>query len=48
MAIVGDLVPARYQAMIGISFVLALRLKEKPLSPEMVEVAEGRIDVPEY
>ena len=35
-------------AMTGLSLLLALLLREKPLSPEMVDVAEGRIDVPEY
>lgn len=33
--------------MMGIALILALLLKEKPLSPEMVEVAGGRCDVPE-
>ncbi|OAE12335.1 MFS transporter [Pseudomonas simiae] len=31
-----------------LALVLALLLREKPLSPEMVAVAEGRVDVPEY
>ncbi|WP_397452357.1 MDR family MFS transporter [Pseudomonas sp. NA-150] len=35
-------------AMMGLALVLALLLKNKPLSPEMVAVAEGRVDVPEY
>jgi len=30
------------------SFVLALVMREKPLSEEMIEVAEGRVEVPEY
>jgi hypothetical protein len=34
--------------MIGVALILALLLKEKPLSAEMVEVAGGRGDVPEY
>ncbi|WP_408519323.1 MDR family MFS transporter [Paraburkholderia sediminicola] len=35
-------------AMMGIALLLALLLREKPLSVEMIEVAEGRVDVPEY
>jgi EmrB/QacA subfamily drug resistance transporter len=34
--------------LMGLALVLALLLREKPLSPEMVAVAEGRVDVPEY
>ena len=30
------------------SFVLALVMREKPLSEEMIEVAEGKAEVPEY
>lgn len=32
----------------AIAFLLALLLKEKPMSAEMIEVAEGRVNVPEY
>jgi hypothetical protein len=31
-----------------ISLILALLMHEKPLSEEMVEVAEGKVEVPEY
>ncbi|SDM58925.1 MDR family MFS transporter [Nonomuraea jiangxiensis] len=31
-----------------VSFVLALVMREKPLSEEMIEVAEGKVEVPEY
>ena len=31
-----------------VSFVLAVVLREKPLSEEMFEVVEGKIEVPEY
>jgi sugar phosphate permease len=31
-----------------LSFILALLLREKPLSDEMVEVAQGKAEVPEY
>jgi EmrB/QacA subfamily drug resistance transporter len=31
-----------------VSFVLAMIMREKPLSEEMVEVVEGKIEVPEY
>ncbi|AWS42830.1 MDR family MFS transporter [Streptosporangium sp. 'caverna'] len=31
-----------------VSFALALLMREKPLSEEMLEVAEGRVEVPEY
>lgn len=34
--------------LMGLALVLAWLLREKPLSPEMVAVAEGRVDVPEY
>jgi EmrB/QacA subfamily drug resistance transporter len=34
--------------LMAFAFVLALLLKEKPLSAEMIEVAEGNVDVPEY
>lgn len=34
--------------LMGVALVLAVLLREKPLSAEMVAVAEGRIDVPEY
>jgi len=32
----------------GLSLVLALAMREKPLSDEMIEVAEGKVEVPEY
>jgi MFS family permease len=32
----------------GLAFVLALVMPEKPLSTEMIEVAEGKVEVPEY
>jgi hypothetical protein len=32
----------------GIALVLALAMKEKPLSEEMREVAAGRVEVAEY
>jgi hypothetical protein len=32
----------------GLALILALALPEKPLSEEMVAVAEGRVDVAEY
>lgn len=35
-------------AMMGVALLLALFLQEKPLSAEMIEIAEGRVDVPEY
>ncbi|MEV6868484.1 MDR family MFS transporter [Streptosporangium subroseum] len=31
-----------------VSFALALLMREKPLSEEMLEVAEGKVEVPEY
>jgi hypothetical protein len=31
----------------AIAFVLALLMPEKPLSPEMIEVAEGKVEAPE-
>ncbi|NWE22484.1 hypothetical protein HX803_24905 [Pseudomonas sp. P7548] len=34
--------------LMALALVLAWLLREKPLSPEMVAVAEGRVDVPEY
>lgn len=33
---------------LALSFVLALLMREKPLSEEMVQVAEGKVEVPEY
>jgi MFS family permease len=32
----------------ALSLVLALIMREKPLSAEMVEVAQGKVEVPEY
>ncbi|MFI5888413.1 MDR family MFS transporter [Streptomyces sp. NPDC051554] len=32
----------------ALAFVLSLAMKEKPLSEEMMQVAEGKVDVPEY
>jgi hypothetical protein len=32
----------------GLALVLALVMPEKPLSAEMIEVAEGKVEVPEY
>jgi hypothetical protein len=32
----------------AVALVLALRLEEKPLSDEMLAVAAGEVDVPEY
>jgi EmrB/QacA subfamily drug resistance transporter len=32
----------------GLALVLALLMPEKPLSAEMIEVAEGKVEVPEY
>jgi MFS family permease len=32
----------------ALAFVLSLCMKEKPLSNEMLQVAEGKVDVPEY
>jgi hypothetical protein len=32
----------------AVAFVLSLALREKPLSEQMVDVAAGEIDVPEY
>jgi MFS family permease len=32
----------------GLAFVLSVCMREKPLSTEMMEVAEGRVEVPEY
>jgi Na+/melibiose symporter-like transporter len=34
--------------LMALAFVLALRLEEKPLSDEMLAVAAGEVDVPEY
>jgi MFS family permease len=34
--------------VMALALLLALRLREKPLSDEMIAVAEGRIDIPEY
>jgi hypothetical protein len=31
-----------------VSLTLAIVMREKPLSDEMIEVVEGRIEVPEY
>jgi MFS family permease len=46
---------AAYQAVfawttpfMAIAFVLALLMPEKPLSREMIEIAEGKVEVPEY
>jgi hypothetical protein len=32
----------------GLSLVLGLVMREKPLSEEMIDVAEGKVGVPEY
>ena len=32
----------------GLAFILALIMREKPLSEEMVQVAEAKVEVPEY
>jgi hypothetical protein len=32
----------------GLSLVLALAMREKPLSEEMIKVADGKAEVPEY
>jgi hypothetical protein len=32
----------------GLSLVLGLVMREKPLSEEMIDVAEGKVEVPEY
>jgi len=32
----------------GVALVLSLLLREKPLSEQMVAVAAGEVDVPEY
>ncbi|GAA4557221.1 MDR family MFS transporter [Planotetraspora kaengkrachanensis] len=32
----------------AVSFVLALVMREKPLSDAMIEIAEGKVEVPEY
>jgi hypothetical protein len=34
--------------LMALALVLALRLEEKPLSDEMLAVAAGDVDVPEY
>jgi EmrB/QacA subfamily drug resistance transporter len=34
--------------VMALAFALALRLKEKPLSEEMIAIAEGELDAPEY
>jgi hypothetical protein len=46
---------AAYQAVfawttpfMAIGFILALVMPEKPLSQEMIEVAEGKVEAPEY
>jgi MFS family permease len=46
---------AAYQAVfrltvpfMALAFVLALVMPEKPLSEEMIQVAEGKVEVPEY
>jgi MFS family permease len=31
-----------------LAFLLAWRMPEKPLSPAIIDIAEGRLDVPEY
>jgi hypothetical protein len=31
-----------------VSLVLALVMREKPLSQEMLQVVEGKVEVPEY
>ncbi len=33
---------------IGLALALAVIMPEKPLSEEMIEVAEGKAEVPEY
>ncbi|MFP3249202.1 MAG: hypothetical protein RXR20_32380, partial [Paraburkholderia sp.] len=39
----------RYAAVLmALTLALACMLREKPLSAEMLEVAEGKVDVPEY
>ncbi|WP_198083374.1 MFS transporter [Variovorax sp. E3] len=35
-------------ALMGVALLLAVLLREKPLSAEVVAIAEGRVDVPEY
>jgi hypothetical protein len=32
----------------ALALVLALVMPEKPLSEEMIQVAEGKVEVPEY
>jgi MFS family permease len=34
--------------VMALSLVLALIMRERPLSEEMIEVAEGKVEVPEY
>jgi len=38
----------RYRPFIGLALVLAVIMPEKPLSEEMIEVAAGKAEVPEY
>ena len=34
--------------LMALALILAVVMREKPLSDEMIEVAEGKVEVPEY